>query len=339
VIRIFSGASADEVWQRAIAAFRARDGVRAQPSRTGETLELLHSVMEIQDPRQRWVAARDPAINPAFAVAEVIWILRGRNDAAFLNWWNRSLPLFAGGDAEYHGAYGARLQHSFGFNQLEAAWRALAADPESRQVVLQIWDPRVDFPGSDGLPRAPDIPCNVCAIPKVRDGRLEWLQVLRSNDLFLGVPYNFIQFTTLQEVMAGWLGLEPGTYVQVADSLHVYERDLEAALAPTAQGSALNDDTLAMPWEESLHWWCFLEEQTEKLMSRDVSPPEVDKILSQSPPRAIQHLLCLLAAEAARRHGWHELGQEFAARCANPAIQAAWNRWAMRMSRGRAGSV
>ena len=58
----------------------------------------------------------------------------------------------------------------------------------------------------------------------IRQGCLEWLQVMRSNDLIWGTPYNFVQFTSIQEIVAGWLGVEVGNYVHVSDSLHVYQR-------------------------------------------------------------------------------------------------------------------
>jgi len=75
-----------------------------------------------------------------------------------------------------------------------------------------------DFPDEEGRPASQDILCNVLSMLKIRDGRLEWTQVMRSNDLFRGVPYNFVQFTVLQEVIAGWLGLEVGAYDHVSDS-------------------------------------------------------------------------------------------------------------------------
>ena len=81
---------------------------------------------------------------------------------------------------------------------------------------------RVDLPDLDGSPANEDIPCNVLAMLKVRDGALHWTQVMRSNDLFLGLPYNIVQFTMLQEVLAGWLGVRVGPYNVVIDSLHVY---------------------------------------------------------------------------------------------------------------------
>lgn len=215
--------SASALWESAWSVVNA-EGDHRRHAR-GDYVESLHSVLCLTDPRQRWVLSRRPTLNPAFALAEVIWILRGRNDAAFLNSWNAALPRFAGDVDIYYGAYGERVRSRFDFDQLEQAASALDGSPEQRQVVLQIWDPRTDFPSSDGRSRARDIPCNIVAMLKVVGGRLEWTQVMRSNDLVMGLPYNLVQWTTMQEVLAGWLGLEVGSYFHIADSLHVYDRD------------------------------------------------------------------------------------------------------------------
>src|SRR5258706_6021776 len=224
---LFEGNTADDVWQLAAAKLRDPDVAREQPSRAGDTREMLGPVFTIKNPRQRWVASRQPSINPAFALAEVVWIVSGRRDAAFLNHWNPKLPQFAGNAKKYHGAYGFRLRRQFGFDQLERAYHALQSNPDSRQVVLQIWDASVDFPQSDGTPANADIPCNIWSFAKIRNGKLEWTQVLRSNELFLGVPHNFVQFTSLQEILAAWLGVDVGHYHHVADCLHIYTRDQE----------------------------------------------------------------------------------------------------------------
>ena len=50
---------------------------------------------------------------------------------------------------------------------------------------------------------------------------------MRSNDIFRGLPYNFVQFTSMQEILAGWLKINVGSYNHVSDSLHIYERDLK----------------------------------------------------------------------------------------------------------------
>src|SRR5262245_10170110 len=97
---LFEGKTADELWQAVAGAFRSGNAV-CQPSRAGPTREILRAAMSLSDPRQRWVLSRQPAINPAFAIAKVIWIVTGRNDAQFLNYFNRALPKFAGNESWY----------------------------------------------------------------------------------------------------------------------------------------------------------------------------------------------------------------------------------------------
>src|SRR4051812_12963435 len=106
---VIQGRNADELWQRAADEFRSGLRTEHQPSRAGPTREILRVALTLEDPRQRWVVSRQPALNPAFAIAKVVWIVMGRNDAEFLNYFNRSLPKFAGHEKTYHGAYGYRL--------------------------------------------------------------------------------------------------------------------------------------------------------------------------------------------------------------------------------------
>src|SRR5689334_4831544 len=108
MFHIFDNETADAVWCDVAAKLLSAEAV-LQQGRGGATKELMHAALSIRDPRQRWVGSRHPAMNPAFAIAEVIWMMRGRNDSAFLNFFNKDLPKYAGGGPTYHGAYGFRL--------------------------------------------------------------------------------------------------------------------------------------------------------------------------------------------------------------------------------------
>ena len=121
-------------------------GPRSAQVAWGQCMSCCMPAITIQEPTNRWVVSREPAINPAFSLAEVIWILTGRNDAGFLNYFNSALPAFAGHGSCYHGAYGFRLRRHFrdgwgrDLDQLERAYLTLCHEPDSRQAVLQIWD-------------------------------------------------------------------------------------------------------------------------------------------------------------------------------------------------------
>jgi thymidylate synthase len=321
----FEGSTADELWLNIASAFRT--GGVEQPSRAGLTREILHATLTIRDPRQRWVVSRMPAINPGFALAEVIWILSGANDAAFLNAFNSQLPRYAGRCAKYHGAYGHRLRRAFGIDQLARAWRALHASPESRQVVLQIWDTLSDFPRASGKPASPDVPCNVVSMLKVRQGALELTEVVRSNDVFRGLPYNIVQFTVLQEVLAGWLGLSVGAYHQVSDSLHVYESDLEHVRTAVPLGTlAPNTDNLAISRAASARAIRRLAEFVRALARRDMSSARALSALdAMRLPPGYRNIGAVVAAEAARRRGDPQTANLLIGDCTNPAYVQLWD--------------
>lgn len=329
----------EEAWARIIEGFRElQQGfdsrAATQSGRGGDTLELLHSVIHLTDPRQRWAYSRRPALNPAFAVAEVIWILAGRQDSAFPNFWNRALPKFAGDGPTYHGAYGYRLRHHHGEDQLQRAYEALKNQPNSRQVVLQIWEPKSDLPSTQGLPVAPDIPCNISSMLKVRNGRLEWTQIMRSNDLYRGLPHNVVQWTSVQEVMAGWLGVEPGSYVHFSDSLHVYEEhwgNLQNPIPENETQFPSNTDSLALPKDGFDVVFPVIERRAQRMTQDDLTENELlEMIEREDTPQAYRNMLCVLAADSARRRGWSDICNGLMEYCTNPAFNFLWKEWVLR---------
>jgi len=324
----FIADTADDVWRAAAEALIKGEVCHRQSSRLGSTRELLHCTFALRQPRQRWVLSRRPALNPAFAIAETVWILLGRDDAEFLNFWNPGLPAFAGHGVRYHGAYGWRLRQNMGFDQLERAYQVLTHNPDSRQVVLQIWDSHLDLPYETGQACDSDIPCNVVAMPKIRDGRLEWLQVMRSNDLFLGAPHNFVQFTVMQEVMAGWLGVELGSYVQVSDSLHFYEHDLERVSVADNQEGVVNTDVLSLPKDDFDRMLPELGAIMDRLRAKDLTPTEFRGLVRDAGlPGGWRIALTIAAADSARRRNWLEEMEEAADACTNPMLRVAWDAW------------
>lgn len=330
MFRVFKARTADSVWAQIADAFRDGEGA-SQSSRVGEMREILHSAISISEPTQRWVASRHPPINLAFAIAEVVWILTGRNDSAFLNYFNKQLPKFAGEGETYHGAYGHRLRVSLGIDQLERAYQALMAKPTSRQIVLQIWDGRIDLPTSSGQEASPDIPCNLISLLKVRGDKLEWLQVMRSNDIYRGLPYNIVQFTTMQEVMAGWLGLGMGDYNHISDSLHLYDSDLDSVQSSHLRPAIDNSDSLAFPKEESDRYFRELAHDIERIIDPSVSAEALASMVRESGvPTSFRNLLRVLCAEGARRRRQEGVMSDIMINCTNPAYRDLYNQWLMR---------
>lgn len=220
-INLFYGDSANEVWDKAYKKLIASK--LTEVSRAGKTRYINQAIFQIKNPRNRLVVNRDPGLSIAFSVAEIIWILAGSNKSRVINLFNPVLHKFAGEDETYYGAYGYRLI-SESVNQIKLVYETLRDNPLSRQAVLSIWHPTLDLPFENGKPRNLDIPCNVLSILKVSNGKLFWTQIMRSNDLLLGTPYNFMQFTILHELYSNWLNLDIGDYVLVCHNLHIYEK-------------------------------------------------------------------------------------------------------------------
>ena len=335
-MHVFEGTTANEVWLKAALEFDNSKDVHTQSSRAGQTKEFLGAAFTIQDPRQRWVSSREPSINPAFAIAEVVWIVSGRQDAAFLNYWNPKLPQFAGNGKNYHGAYGFRLRKHLGLDQLERAYQALSRNPDTRQVVLQIWDSAIDFPLEDGTPADQDIPCNICSFAKIRNGKLEWTQILRSNDLFLGVPHNFVQFTSLQEILAAWLGVDVGHYRHVADCLHIYERDQENVQGSGRITALQNTDVLRFSKAESDMHFAEIGRRMNRMTGMMLTQRKLRHLAQTADlPKELRNWLLVVAADCARRHRWINLAYELMTECSNPALQQLWERWLARWWQAR----
>lgn len=332
-MQVFSADHADTAWRQAARALLDRRAALVG-SRIGEARELLHVALSVADPRQRWVVSRIPPLNPAFALAEIIWIMAGRNDTRFLSHWFPDYPRYVGGEGRQHAAYGHRLRRHFGLDQLRRAYEALRSNDESRQVALQIWSPTDDLPSEDGSPRSGDVPCNLTSTLKVREGKLHWLQVLRSNDVDRGLPHNLVQFTTLQDVMAGWLGVDLGRYTHVIDSLHLYT-EASARLAIDEQVvPAINADRFDQPVDQSLRVFGELATRMDVLVEAGpaaVPPQDLDEA-TELPP-AYRNMWAIILADAARRAGDHEQAAQLARGCNNPALRQLWERWTQRTNK------
>src|SRR5258708_2083148 len=79
--------------------------------------------------------------NPFFHVMETLWMLAGRNDLPWLVRFNKRFASYSDdGGATQPGAYGYRWRNYFGHDQLMDIILELKQNPDSRRVVLAMWD-------------------------------------------------------------------------------------------------------------------------------------------------------------------------------------------------------
>ncbi len=296
-------------------------------SRVGDTTEEIHALLSLSDPRKRWITIRVPAISPAYAFAELIYLMSGSDEAAVINPWNPKLQRYQGNYENYPGSYGKRLKYSFGFDQLNRAYDALLNEPTSRQILLDIWKPEIDLPKNQGKANNDDIPCNVISMLKIRQDKLYWSQIMRSNDMYLGLPYDVLLFTSLQEIMAGWLQLDLGEYTHFCDSLHYYT-DNKMHIDNSVN---LLDNTDDLRLEKRISDEVFNEmfARLNELSQSDKIEKCVKNILSSSSlPKPYENMLMILCMYMLNKKSHNmDLIADCTKRCTNKLYTELFYRW------------
>jgi hypothetical protein len=213
-----TGASAPELYTEAMA--KVPLWVKEESSRNGPVLAVPEPVLlELTNPIQRVLFDPIRMANPYFHVMEFIWMMAGDNSTQWISQFNKGFAQYAEGNGLHHGAYGHRWREHFMVDQLLCAVAELRRDPESRRVVLSMWDTDFDLGKSKK-----DLPCNTHIYLRIVDNKLNMTVCNRSNDLFWGMlGSNIVHMTMLQEVLAEALHIEVGVYRVFTNNLHVYK--------------------------------------------------------------------------------------------------------------------
>ena len=185
-------------------------------------------------------------------VGELLWFLRGETNIKYLV--DNGIHIWDGDAYKYYrrlggtlpkeewsslvrencdlaggcgNIYGHQWRHWNGFfDQIGSLVRSLKGNPSSRYHIVTAWQP-TDFLETQNaaLPA-----CHVMFQCSVRDGKLDLMMLQRSCDLFLGVPFNIASYALLTHILAAVVGLEPGEFVWVGNSVHIYENHIEQAM-------------------------------------------------------------------------------------------------------------
>ncbi len=94
----------------------------------------------------------------------------------------------------------------------------LEENQSSRRAVVTLWNPLLD---SDLFKK--EVPGILSIDFKLRSGKLNVTEIIRSNDIFYGWPANIYQLYSLQKFVADELGAEPGFLTTVSTSAHIFE--------------------------------------------------------------------------------------------------------------------
>jgi len=209
---------------------------RIVPTR-GEMVEVTGVLLRIQNPRAR--LSRSEIKGRIFScIGELLWYLAGSNSLKFISYYIKRYINDSDDGRTIFGAYGPRLIHPDGPNQIQNIISLLTKKRASRRAAIQL------FRGDDLVGEHSDIPCTCTLQFLVRHERLEMITYMRSNDAYLGLPHDVLSFTMLQELIARSLGLEMGSYKHAVGSLHLYEEHRRGAQTYLNEGW---HSTTAMP--------------------------------------------------------------------------------------------
>ncbi len=174
--------------------------------------ELMGVSLRVEDMTQNILVHPTRALNYRFMVAEWLWIALGRGDLASLLRYNSKIAQFSDNGTELTGAYGPRLDM-----QWKLVLEKLRNDPHSRQAVATIFSP------TDLAIDSKDVPCTLNFQYLVRENRLNCIGTMRSSDIWLGLPYDFFNFSMLANGLAAELNVLPGWLQLNLGSSHLYE--------------------------------------------------------------------------------------------------------------------
>lgn len=173
--------------------------------------EELGVFLLLHNPRSRVLCNSARELPMHFAIGEWLWTITGRDDLSFIQYYASRYDRFSDDGVSLNGAYGPRIKMSW-----EKIISLLRTDGDSRRAVIPIYSPR------DVGVDSKDIPCTTTLQFFIRNGKLDMIITMRSNDIYLGLPFDVFNFTMIQELLACQLGVELGSYRHFVGSFHYY---------------------------------------------------------------------------------------------------------------------
>ena len=186
-------------------------------------------IIDMDDPI---ITTPERKLSYSFMFGEAAWMLEGRNDVESVSKYVDGVRRFSDDGETFFGAYGPKI-----ITQTSYIIDTFLKDNDSRQAVLNIWreNPR----------SSKDIPCTLSLQFILREASDElWLHTIatmRSNDAWLGTPYDTFNFSAISFYIACHLNrvgikCKLGSLNIQAGSRHIYETDfkkLETVLEST----------------------------------------------------------------------------------------------------------
>lgn len=218
--------SANKAWINLLDAIT--NGGTEEFPRGQRTLEIIGKTTKF-DMSRPLINVANRKLGYKFLAAEAWWIINGSNRVDEIAPYSKMISNFSDDGITFRGAYGPKI-----VDQLPWVAEQLKNDPNTRQAVLMIWRER---PGPSR-----DYPCTLGAqwiLRKDDKGiqRLHCQVTMRSSDAWLGVPYDWFNFSMITAFLIAYMRtaypeafpetVELGNMTFTAGSQHLYEKHIE----------------------------------------------------------------------------------------------------------------
>lgn len=202
------------------------------------THEIQDAFFTVKHPMNNLVLMRSDSawgLPITYNLAELIWYYSSNNNTdyigSFASLWNQ----IKNADGTVNSAYGYILQKKFGFNQIDTVIKTLNKDVDTRRATIKFNTPHYEVTDDNVIIDESNVGDEVCTMYAdftIRNNKLNMFVAMRSNDIWSGLTADCIYFTSVQQYILQELNkmghnYEIGEYTHLANSLHVYDRNLE----------------------------------------------------------------------------------------------------------------
>ncbi len=227
--------SLNEGYQWCIKAFQ-ENAKTSNGRQQGEIHELLDVELVLSDPRKSVLSLPMRNMSRKYAAGEFLLYMRGTNDAEAFKFYSKTWDRLQKPDGTINSAYGYRwfknVYPASGkpipepiITRFMFAVQQLLDNPDTKNAVIMLRD------DDDIMPNLKDRCCTLALCFNIRDGKLNMRTIMRSQDLWTGLPYDVFCFTRLQQIVlyeynskSGRDKIELGTYTHQVLNLHVYAK-------------------------------------------------------------------------------------------------------------------
>ena len=239
--------------------------------------EDLNSQLILANPRKRFITIPERKISNRYLAGEFCFYMAGSDSLSFIEYYSKFWQKVSDDGKTVNSCYGKKLFYDINrhdISQFNYAKEQLLKDEDSRKAIAII------YTRNNADLNTKDNPCTMNLQFFIRINHLMLTVYMRSNDIWLGTPYDIGFFTMVQELMlirlqrtgTKYKDLILGSYTHLVGSLHLYERHFEKAetIASSKPLKTLNTEMPSMTnntWEELD---CFLEIEKAFRTNQDI---------------------------------------------------------------------